>query len=169
MSQTNEEPTTGHLPILISQPADRRPGRLLPCPFCGGEVTLEEAQPTSDPIMGTRKWWGVVCRNTINLGGTCAIQQRPSANEDAAIARWNMRNGLTAVPCSVLADLCNSLTEHKNRYDGYKLQSEREGNLQWAARYGDIADAYGHCIAHIESLMGKSNATNETRRGTDHE
>jgi len=67
--------------------------RLLPCPFCGGEVMIEEARPTRDEIMGERRWWGVVCRNTMNLGGTCAIQQRPSASREAAIQRWNMRSG----------------------------------------------------------------------------
>jgi hypothetical protein len=67
--------------------------RLLPCPFCGGEVKLEEAEQTRDPIMGWRRWWGVVCRNTINRGGTCAIMQRPSASPEAAISRWNMRDG----------------------------------------------------------------------------
>jgi hypothetical protein len=64
---------------------------LKPCPFCGGAVHLERAYDTQDRIMGTRKWWGVVCRNTINLGGTCAIEQIPSASEKAAIERWNRR------------------------------------------------------------------------------
>jgi len=59
---------------------------LLPCPFCGGEVELERT-------IDKRKWWGIVCRNTINLGGTCAVQIIPSASKGAAIARWNMRNG----------------------------------------------------------------------------
>jgi len=66
---------------------------LLPCPFCGGEATLEEASPTRDWLMGERRWWGVVCRNTINQGGTCAIEQRPSGSKETAINRWNMRNG----------------------------------------------------------------------------
>ena len=66
---------------------------LLPCPFCGGEVYLEEAARTHDEWFGPRRMWGVVCRNTINLGGTCAIQQVPSATKEAAILRWNMRNG----------------------------------------------------------------------------
>ena len=66
---------------------------LLPCPFCGGAVKLEVAERTLNRIMGERRWWGVVCRNTINVGGTCAIQQRPSASEEAAISRWNMRDG----------------------------------------------------------------------------
>jgi hypothetical protein len=64
---------------------------LLPCPFCGGPVRLERARDTQESIMGTRKWWGVVCRNTINLGGTCAIEQLPSASEKAAVERWNRR------------------------------------------------------------------------------
>jgi hypothetical protein len=66
---------------------------LKPCPFCGGPVQLERAKDTRDPILGARRWYGVVCRNLINLGGTCAIQQRPSATQEAAIERWNMRNG----------------------------------------------------------------------------
>lgn len=64
---------------------------LKPCPFCGGSVELERARDTRDEIMGVRQWWGVVCRNTINRGGTCAIEQRPSASQEAAIERWNRR------------------------------------------------------------------------------
>lgn len=69
---------------------------LKPCPFCGGPVKLERANDTRDSLFGTRKWWGVVCRNTINVGGSCAIQQRPSASEEAAIKRWNRRAALAA-------------------------------------------------------------------------
>lgn len=57
---------------------------LLPCPFCGGPVELEHTQRS-------RHWWGVVCRNTMNRGGSCAIEQVPSASKEAATARWNMR------------------------------------------------------------------------------
>lgn len=57
---------------------------LKPCPFCGGPVKLEQT-------IDGRKWWGVVCRNTIGHGGTCAVQIIPSASEEAAVARWNRR------------------------------------------------------------------------------
>ncbi|PPA72837.1 hypothetical protein C4E15_28140 [Achromobacter spanius] len=57
---------------------------LKPCPFCGGLVDLERT-------IDERSWWGVVCRNTLNLGGTCAVQIRPSTTKEAAIQRWNMR------------------------------------------------------------------------------
>lgn len=66
---------------------------LKPCPFCGGPVELEEARRTNSEIYGERRWWGVVCRNTINLGGTCCMDQVPSASVEAAVARWNMRGG----------------------------------------------------------------------------
>lgn len=71
---------------------------LLPCPFCGGPVQLEEANMTRDRIMGDRRWYGVTCRNTINHGGTCCMDQVPSASVEAAVARWNMRNGVAAAP-----------------------------------------------------------------------
>lgn len=58
--------------------------KLLPCPFCGGPVELEKT-------VDRRDWWGVVCRNTWGRGGTCAIEQRPSASEAAAVERWNTR------------------------------------------------------------------------------
>ncbi|WP_043307284.1 Lar family restriction alleviation protein [Burkholderia glumae] len=57
---------------------------LLPCPFCGGAVVLEQT-------IDKRHWWGVKCRNTLNLGGTCAIEQIPSASPEAAVERWNRR------------------------------------------------------------------------------
>lgn len=67
---------------------------LLPCPFCGGPVHLEKAHTQRNHEHGSRQFWGVVCRNTKNLGGTCCMEQVPSASKEAAIARWNMRNGV---------------------------------------------------------------------------
>ena len=64
---------------------------LKPCPFCGGSVKLESAMGGYEEMHGQRRWWGVKCRNTLNLGGTCAIEQIPSASKEAAIARWNTR------------------------------------------------------------------------------
>lgn len=58
---------------------------LKPCPFCGGDAQMEPVKLHS----GT--WYGVVCRNTGNLGGTCAIEQVPSRTPEAAAGRWNMR------------------------------------------------------------------------------
>jgi hypothetical protein len=71
---------------------------LLPCPFCGGPVQLELANTSRDRIWGDkngdRHWYGVTCRNTINLGGTCCMDQVPSASKGSAIRRWNMRGGV---------------------------------------------------------------------------
>ena len=58
--------------------------KLKPCPFCGGAVNLERAGVSGE-------WWGIVCRNTINIGGTCAVEIRRSATPEAAIKRWNLR------------------------------------------------------------------------------
>ena len=58
--------------------------KLKQCPFCGGDVEIEQT-------VDDRKYFGVVCRNTMNRGGTCAIQQRPSASREAAEDRWNAR------------------------------------------------------------------------------
>lgn len=79
---------------IAQGPVDVDVRQLLPCPFCGGPVKMEVAERTHDRVYGERRWWGVVCRNTINRGGTCAIEQRPSASKEAAIDRWNMRNGV---------------------------------------------------------------------------
>lgn len=78
---------------------------LKPCPFCGGPVELERPANTG----GSRQWWGVVCRNTINRGGTCAIEQRPSASREAAIDRWNMRRPAP----EAATDSAVALTEHQ--------------------------------------------------------
>lgn len=63
--------------------------QLKPCPFCGGKVELEQT------LM--RNGWGVVCRNTTNLGGTCAIEQVPSRTKEAATARWNTRAAIRQI------------------------------------------------------------------------
>ena len=68
-------------------PSDLDLKELLPCPFCGGHVDVEK---THIGPMG-RQFWGVKCRNTRNVGGTCAIEQIPSGSRETAIARWNSR------------------------------------------------------------------------------
>lgn len=65
--------------------------QLKPCPFCGEPVELEQTETTFDSAVGYRRWWGVCCRSTRNHGGSCAVQIRPSASKEAAIARWNTR------------------------------------------------------------------------------
>lgn len=87
--------------------------KLLPCPFCGGPVELERT-------IDRREWWGVVCRNTKNLGGTCAIQQRPSASEAAAVERWNTR-----APHPALEKI---LREAKTANEVIRLGRSREGS-----------------------------------------
>ena len=76
---------------------------LLPCPFCGGPVQLEEARSTHDRLYGERRWWGVTCRNTINDGGSCCMDQVPSASKEAAINRWSMRGGVRTQPLLIHA------------------------------------------------------------------
>ena len=80
---------------MSSVVSDKQPD-LLPCPFCGGSVKMEEGEETRDYLHGRRRWWGIICRNTINRGGSCAIQISPQASIEAAVDRWNMRNGFRA-------------------------------------------------------------------------
>jgi hypothetical protein len=86
---------------------------------------LEEANPTRDDFEGYRRWWGVICRGTRNRGGTCAIQQRPSASREAAVERWNMRAEsadllarLTAAEREVLMleQICSAYADDEDRY-----------------------------------------------------
>lgn len=87
--------------------ADTTP--LAPCPFCGGPVQLEEASPTRDRLYGERRWYGVVCRNTTNIGGSCAMEQIPSASKESAIARWNRRASQKQVSASAAEFALNVL------------------------------------------------------------
>ena len=64
---------------------------LLPCPFCGSPVDIEEVQPTYSPEFGKRRWWGIQCRNTLSRGGTCTLQIVPQDSAEAATERWNTR------------------------------------------------------------------------------
>jgi len=91
---------------------------LKPCPFCGGAVSLERTRDTRDEILGVRQWWGVVCRNTENLGGSCAIEQRPSASKEAAIERWNHRANAAA---SVVPELTADIAADRHFIAGVKL------------------------------------------------
>lgn len=99
----------------------KSPVPLLPCPFCGGPVQLELANINQHryDLYGDRHWYGVTCRNTINHGGTCCMDQVPSASKEAAIERWNMRDGTAqrehfAKICEDFAD-SYSYTERKSR------------------------------------------------------
>lgn len=80
---------------------------LKPCPFCGGPVEIEKATETYSRMYGNREYWGVVCRNTINLGGSCAIQQIPSASKEAAVERWNRRSGYRNAVLEEAANVCD--------------------------------------------------------------
>lgn len=80
----------------MTSPSDPGVSELLPCPFCGGPVDVEETRPASNG----QRFWGVTCRNTLNVGGTCAIEQIPSGSRETAIARWNAR----AIPAVVVPD-----------------------------------------------------------------
>lgn len=71
----------------------QREVELKPCPFCGGQVRLEKAFEQRHEMFGRRKFYGIVCRNLTNLGGSCGMQQVPTASQGAAVARWNMRDG----------------------------------------------------------------------------
>lgn len=102
---------------------------LKPCPFCGGPVELERATPTFDRMHGHREWWGVICRNTLNLGGTCAIQQTPSASKEAAVERWNMRAKPSCEEGSTI-----DLAGHK--FDGRDLLQRAMRNIRGTSRYG---------------------------------
>lgn len=90
--------------------------KLEPCPFCGGAVELERTTGEYERHHGQREWWGVVCRNTINVGGTCAIQQIPSASKEAAVERWNRRTpakreASTEPSAHALIAECNAVQE----------------------------------------------------------
>ena len=77
--------------------------RLKPCPFCGGAVKLE--RPVDRPrFSGPNDWWGVVCRNTENLGGSCAVSIAPSRSKEAAVARWNARPSIWVLIRQSLAE-----------------------------------------------------------------
>lgn len=89
------------------------------CPFCGGPVQLE--RPLDAP-KNSNEWWGIVCRNTLNRGGSCAIHQVPSRTKDAAIDRWNRRAipaDQVLVPREALERCARSLT-----YMAVKIDAE---------------------------------------------
>jgi hypothetical protein len=110
---------------------------LKPCPFCGGPVEIEKATETYSRMYGNREYWGVVCRNTINLGGSCAIQQIPSVSKEAAVERWNRRSGYRNAVLEEAAEECIAL---------------RDEDFKGTEFYSRAADL---CVAAIRALKTK--------------
>ncbi len=77
----------------VGECCQQREVELKSCPFCGGQVKLEMVCVERHKMFGLREFWGVVCRNKINHGFSCSIEQRPSASKESAVSRWNMRDG----------------------------------------------------------------------------
>jgi len=144
--------------------------KLLPCPFCGGPVDLEQT-------VNRRAWWGVVCRNTTgNVGGSCAVSIRPSASPEAAAERWNRRavpspqGDAEPVPpadwmaCETRAPwAANSLRFNASGMrDGEKRcrNAFRKDYMGEPARY--VADAYGEAAAVFEARLAVIDAARST-------
>lgn len=106
---------------------------LLPCPFCGGPVDIEEVQPTYSPEFGKRRWWGIQCRNTLNRGGTCALQIVPQASAEAATERWNTRAYKQAqADAPALATMRGALEEALDReYNPFEPDNQSERYKRW--------------------------------------
>jgi hypothetical protein len=105
---------------------------LLPCPFCGGPVEIEQVGATVNRYMGPRRWYGVTCRNAENRGGTCAMEIRPQASIEAATERWNMRDGKASdIPDEIF------LLFSGDSPDG-------RGPAEYVGRTADPAEAYAH-------------------------
>jgi Lar family restriction alleviation protein len=97
--------------------------KLLPCPFCGGNASAEEARPS--PMIY------VECQD---CGATCDVQQE----DDAAIAAWNRR----ASGCAPVAppDLVRALVEALE-----DIVREQQSEAQ--AGTGEYQRGYDDCIA----------------------
>jgi hypothetical protein len=97
---------------------------LKPCPFCGGAVQIERCTDTFERLHGRRQWWGIVCRNTRNWGGSCALETTPQASIEAVVERWNKRVPEDALRAA-LEDARGFLSRH-TRADFEPAQRLRE-------------------------------------------
>lgn len=132
------------------------------CPFCGGAVELEQASESYSREHGPRKWWGIVCRNTINQGGTCAIQQIPSVSPEAAIARWNRRpapkgaltDALPELPKPIMGlwspSILKAWEEQMLAYGQRCIEARnQQGDAVKAARYDWLTQRPGFIRPHL--------------------
>lgn len=88
--------------------------KLLKCPFCGGEATLEE-----EPIGKNQSVFSVACKDE-----TCITQSRYYYDEESAIKHWNTRKPMERI-VERLED--NSFfTEPTYDIDGYSNDDEFE-------------------------------------------
>lgn len=83
--------------------------KLLPCPFCGSQCTLETH--TEHPKLGVRKWFSLGCK-----GDGCYIRYGHYVGDiddlDLAIKKWNTR--ATQQPIDALARLQDMWDIYKN-------------------------------------------------------
>ena len=86
-----------------------------------------------------------MCVETQSIdGGACAIEQRPSASKEAAIDRWNMRDGVPSakVSCALhaAAELSMAVDKLADALRDIAKQDPVEMALdpQWAARVASI-------------------------------
>lgn len=115
------------------------PCELLPCPFCGGPVAMERT-------IDKREWWGIVCRNTLNLGGSCAVSIRPSASKEAAAARWNRRAAMTAANGQAEQQPCLT-REQWSLVNNAAFQMEHLGETWFADELHELCGAVGIAAA----------------------
>ena len=123
---------------------------LMPCPFCGGAVKLEEAHIQHTAQFGERKFWGVVCRNTTNLGGTCCMEQVPSASKEAAIGRWNQRPQVVAQQARI-AQMRDALEEANALNQNFESVSEL-GVLEHLSEYRAVIAQGTKALATTDDL-----------------
>lgn len=119
---------------------------LKPCPFCGGDVQMETVKMRS----GT--WYGVVCRNTGNRGGTCAMEQVPSRTSEAASDRWNMRK-----PMEALVAENEALRKDAERYRWLRDSSEsvHQFYLSTPIWFTGVKFSKENVDSTIDAAMGK--------------
>jgi hypothetical protein len=133
---------------------------LKPCPFCGGAVELEQANSR-----GAHRWWGVVCRNTINLGGTCAIEQIPSASREAATERWNRRAAVSG------EDAANGAMGEREAFD-VALDALSEYQRNWdtglPAEYASAERIAMECaVEAVREALNESRAELTAEKGQE--
>ena len=108
--------------------------KLLPCPFCGGEVELSIVNTEEH----NRLYW-IYCKG-------CGTRQQFSIHLDYVIKKWNTRKPMQ--------EIVERLEESYQFFEAKKKEAYEDGEWEYFDRYMNINRGIYEALALVEKVGG---------------